>query len=127
GSHYRKGQHSRAAHGRVLATRPRTCARHRSTGCWFYPQEMLTVLGGMAGFERELIRARTGEGRKRAKERGVRFGRPPKLNAHQRREALARREKGETLMDIARSYGVSHLTIMRLAASSPFEQSAVAA
>ena len=31
---------------------------------------MLTVLGGLAEFERELIRARTGEGRKRAKERG---------------------------------------------------------
>ena len=69
---------------------------------------ILTVLGGLAEFERELIRARTGEGRKRAKERGVRFGRPPKLNAHQRREALARREAGETSMDIARSYGVSH-------------------
>jgi hypothetical protein len=37
----------------------------------------------------------------------VRFGRPPKLNAHQPWGALARREKGETLMDIARSYGVS--------------------
>ncbi len=37
---------------------------------------MLTVLGGLAEFERELIRARTGEGRKRAKARGVRFGRP---------------------------------------------------
>src|SRR6476620_12134437 len=37
---------------------------------------MLTVLGGLAEFERELIRARTGEGRKRAKDRGVRFGRP---------------------------------------------------
>jgi DNA invertase Pin-like site-specific DNA recombinase len=88
---------------------------------------MLTVLGGLAEFERELIRARTGEGRKRAQERGVRFGRPPKLNAHQRREALARREAGETLMDIARSYGVSHLTIMRLAACSPFEHGAVVA
>ena len=40
---------------------------------------MLTVLGGLAEFERELIRARTGEGRKRAQERGVRFGRPRKL------------------------------------------------
>jgi len=57
-----------------------------------------------------LIRARTGEGRKRAKER-VRFGRPPKVNAHQRREALARREAGETLMDIARSDSVGHPTI----------------
>ena len=40
---------------------------------------MLTVLGGLAEFERELITARTGEGRKRAKARGVRFGRPPSL------------------------------------------------
>ena len=40
---------------------------------------MLTVLGGLAEFERELIHLRTGEGRKRAKERGVRFGRPRKL------------------------------------------------
>jgi len=45
---------------------------------------MLTVLGGLAEFERELIRARTGEGRKRAKERGVRFGRPRKMTPHQR-------------------------------------------
>ena len=75
---------------------------------------MLTVLGGLAEFERELIRARTGEGRKRAKESGVRFGRPPALTPHQRQEALARREAGETLMDIARSYGVSHPTISRL-------------
>ena len=69
------------------------------------------MLGGMAEFERELIRARTGEGRKRAKERGVRFGRPLKLNAYQRWEALARREAGETLMDIARSYSVSTLLL----------------
>src|SRR5271166_6332838 len=40
---------------------------------------MLTVLGGLAEFERELILARTGEGRKRAQARGVRFGRPPAL------------------------------------------------
>jgi DNA invertase Pin-like site-specific DNA recombinase len=75
---------------------------------------MLTVLGGLAEFERELIRARTGEGRKRAQARGVRFGRRPKLTPHQRQEAIARREAGETLVDIARSYNVSHPTIMRL-------------
>src|SRR5215475_12684219 len=39
-------------------------------------QLMLTVLGGLAEFERELIRNRTGEGRKRAQAAGVRFGRP---------------------------------------------------
>jgi DNA invertase Pin-like site-specific DNA recombinase len=49
---------------------------------------MLTVLGGLAEFERDLIRARTSEGRERAKARGVRMGRPPKLTPHQRREAL---------------------------------------
>jgi DNA invertase Pin-like site-specific DNA recombinase len=51
---------------------------------------MLTILGGLAEFERELIRNRTGEGRERAKERGVRFGRPRKMTVHQRREALQR-------------------------------------
>ena len=75
---------------------------------------MLTVLGGLAEFERELIRARTGEGRKRAKERGVRFGRPPKLNVHQRREALDRLAAGETQADIARTFGVNSTTIGRL-------------
>jgi DNA invertase Pin-like site-specific DNA recombinase len=75
---------------------------------------MLTVLAGLAEFERELIRTRTGEGRERAKARGVRMGRKPKLTPHQRREALARRETGEPLVDIARSYAVSHSTISRL-------------
>src|SRR6266481_2533019 len=75
---------------------------------------MLTVLGGLAEFERELIRARTGEGRKRALARGVKFGRPPKLNAHQRKEAIARMRNGETQADIARTYGVDATTIGRL-------------
>src|SRR3974390_2035926 len=69
---------------------------------------MLTVLGGLAQFERDLIRARTSEGRERAKARGVKMGRPPKLTPHQQREAIRRRERAkETLADIARSYNVS--------------------
>jgi DNA invertase Pin-like site-specific DNA recombinase len=75
---------------------------------------MLTVLGGLAEFERELIRTRTGEGRQRAKARGVVMGRRPKLTVHQRREAIARRDAGGVLTDIARSYNVSHSTISRL-------------
>jgi DNA invertase Pin-like site-specific DNA recombinase len=75
---------------------------------------MLTVLGGLAEFERELIRARTGEGRARAKARGVRMGRRPKLTAHQRREALARIAQGETASEIARTFNVSRWTISRL-------------
>jgi DNA invertase Pin-like site-specific DNA recombinase len=58
---------------------------------------MLTVLGGLAEFERELIKARTDERRKRARARGVILGRPPKLNPHQRREALKRLQAGHAL------------------------------
>ncbi len=75
---------------------------------------IITVLGGLAEFERELIRARTDEGRKRAQARGVRFGRKLKLTSHQRQEALERRARGEALVEIARSYAVSHSTISRL-------------
>ena len=76
---------------------------------------MLTVLGGLAEFERDLIRARTSEGRERAKARGVKMGRPPKLTQHQRRETIRRRDRdGETLAEIARSYNVSPATISRL-------------
>ena len=75
---------------------------------------LLTVLGGLAEFERELIRARTSEGRAKAKRNGVKFGRKHKLTPHQREEALRRREAGEALSTIARSYNVHHTTIMRL-------------
>ena len=64
------------------------------------------VLARFATFERHLIKARTDDGRKRAKARGVRFGRPRKLDQHQRQEALQRLANGETLVDVARTYGV---------------------
>jgi DNA invertase Pin-like site-specific DNA recombinase len=76
---------------------------------------MLTVLGGLAEYEHHLILARTSEGRQRAQAKGVRFGRKPKLTQHQQQEAFARRAAGEALIDIARSYAVSHSTISRLA------------
>ena len=75
---------------------------------------ILTVLGGLTEFERALIRARTDEGRKRAMERGVQFGRKPKLTRHQIEEAKARKEAEEALAEIGRSYNVSHSTISRL-------------
>jgi DNA invertase Pin-like site-specific DNA recombinase len=77
---------------------------------------MLTVLGGLAEFERELIRARTGDGRARAKARGVKFGRPSALSPDQRAEVLCRLANGEVQADVARSYGVSQATISRLQA-----------
>jgi DNA invertase Pin-like site-specific DNA recombinase len=80
---------------------------------------LLTVLGRLAEFDRELIRARTGEGRERAKARGVKMGRPPKLTDHQRREAIKRREHGEeTLAEIGRSYNVSGQTIAQMSSAS---------
>ncbi len=75
---------------------------------------MLTVLAGLAEFERELIRARTGEGRARAKAEGRKMGRPHKLTPHQQREARERRDAGESLSSIARSFNVHHATIGRL-------------
>jgi DNA invertase Pin-like site-specific DNA recombinase len=74
---------------------------------------MLTVLGGLAEFERHLILSRTSEGRTRAMANGQRFGRRPTLTPYQRQEALRRREAGETLTEIARSMNVSHMTIAR--------------
>ena len=78
---------------------------------------MLTVLGGLAEFERELIRARTGEGRKRAKANGVKFGRPAALTPDQRQEAIQKLAQGEAQADVARFFNVSQATISRLAAA----------
>ena len=76
---------------------------------------MLTMLGGLAEFERELIRARRTEGRERAKANGVKMGKPSKLTAHQKKEAIKRRDHGdETLAEIGHSYNVSGWTIARL-------------
>jgi DNA invertase Pin-like site-specific DNA recombinase len=107
----------------ILATIAEKKAGFRSLGdTWAdtttaHGRLMLTVLAGLAEFERELIRARTSEGRARAKARGVKLGRKFKLTLHQRKEALARRERGkESQTEIARSYNVSHSTISRLTA-----------
>ncbi len=75
---------------------------------------VLGLLAIIGEFERELIAQRCSEGRVRAKQAGIRFGRKPKLTRFQQAEAIERREAGETLHSIARSFGVSHSTISRL-------------
>ncbi len=72
---------------------------------------MVTVLSGLAEFKRDLMRVRTSEGRARAVARDAKLGRKPKLTQHQQREALQRRDTGEAMTDIARSYAVHHSTI----------------
>ena len=76
---------------------------------------MLTILGGLAEFERSLIKARTASGRERAKAQGVRFGRKPKLTAHQRSQALKLLDDGEPQSTVARLLNVDQSTISRLA------------
>lgn len=73
-----------------------------------------TLLAAIADFERDLIRERTGEGRKRAMAAGIKFGRKRKLSDYQRAEAIKRRDAGETLGAIAKSYGVDISMISRL-------------
>jgi DNA invertase Pin-like site-specific DNA recombinase len=73
-----------------------------------------TLLAAIAEFERDLIRERTGDGRKRAMAKGVKFGRKPKLSDYQRQEAIKRRAGGETLAEIAKSYAVDVSMISRL-------------
>lgn len=75
---------------------------------------MLTILGGLAEFEKSLIALRTAEGRSRAKQSGIKFGPKPKLTPHQIEEIRRRRESGESCRFLARSYGVSANTISRV-------------
>ena len=76
-----------------------------------------TLLAAIAEFERELIRERTGDGRRRAMANGIKFGRKPKLSPFQRTEALKRRAAGETLAAIAKTFAVDVSTISRLEAA----------
>jgi DNA invertase Pin-like site-specific DNA recombinase len=69
---------------------------------------MVTVLAGIAEFERSLILQRTAEGRAHAMAEGKRFGRKPKMTNHQARKALRRVAAGEPMREIAASYAVGH-------------------
>jgi hypothetical protein len=56
---------------------------------------------------------RVRSGQAQAKARGVHFGPKFKLTQHQRKEAKARHDAGETFVDIGRSMNVSYMTIAR--------------
>ena len=80
-----------------------------------FAELVLAMLGVAAKLERRRIKERTARGRADAKAKGVKFGRKPKLTAHQKGEAIKRRDAGEeTYRSIGRSYNVSAATISRL-------------
>lgn len=74
---------------------------------------MLTIMGGIAEFERGLIRQRCEEGIARAKRKGTKFGRPSALDPSQRRRIAERYSAGETMGELAREYECGEATIWR--------------
>jgi DNA invertase Pin-like site-specific DNA recombinase len=74
---------------------------------------ILTIMGGMAEFERKLIRARCDEGIKRAKARGTVFGRRAALGHGEKRKIAERYAAGETMRQLADEYEVGVGTIHR--------------
>jgi DNA invertase Pin-like site-specific DNA recombinase len=74
---------------------------------------VMTVMGGIAEFERSLIRKRCEEGIQRAKQKGTRFGRPSALDVGERRRIAERYAAGETMTELAREYEVGETTIWR--------------
>lgn len=75
---------------------------------------IMTVFAGIAEFERDLIRERTSAGRVAAQKRGVRFGRPRKMNADQARLAKRLLLEGKSVSEIAQTFEVHVATIYRL-------------
>jgi DNA invertase Pin-like site-specific DNA recombinase len=73
---------------------------------------MLTM-GGIAEFERGLIRKRCEEGIERAKRKGTKFGRPQALDEGERRTFADRYAKGATIVELAQEYEVGAGTIWR--------------
>lgn len=80
---------------------------------------IMTIFAGIAEFERDLIRERTGAGREAARKRGVQFGRPRKLNVEQERLVRRLLDEGKAVRDIAKTFDVHIATIYRLSATEP--------
>jgi len=74
---------------------------------------IVTIFAGIAEFERELILQRTSDGRKAAQERGVKFGRRPKLSKSQLVIIKSEISNGRSVKEVAEAFGVSRDTIYR--------------
>jgi len=81
-----------------------------------FAKAQLSLIGTFAQLERDLIVSRTGEGRERAMQKGVRFGRKPKLNPEQKKEIKKLYGSGVKLSinKLSQKFGVSRMTISRI-------------
>jgi DNA invertase Pin-like site-specific DNA recombinase len=86
---------------------------------------VVTIMSGIAEFERKLITARCEEGIAKARANGKKFGRPSALDVGQRRKIAERYAAGETMAELAREYECGEATIWRaLQGQGPFEVAA---
>lgn len=76
---------------------------------------MLTMLAAVGEMERDLLVERTQAGLARAKKEGKTLGRPTKTSEAQRKEILAKHQAGTTISELSRQYGVSRISIARIA------------
>ena len=67
---------------------------------------LFTLMGGLAEFERDLIRKRSDDGIQRARKLGKQFGRPPRLDDGQKRKIADFYAAGKTIPELAVEYGV---------------------
>jgi DNA invertase Pin-like site-specific DNA recombinase len=74
---------------------------------------VLTIMSGIAEFERKLIMGRCEEGIAKARANGKKFGRPSALDAGQKRKIAERYANGETMAALAIEYDVGEATIFR--------------
>ena len=103
------------------STRAAPCSRRSTSRIWISPpvgRGFIAFLSALAEDERQRIVKRANDGRKAARARGARFGRKPKLNEHQRKEAIRRLAAGESARAVARMFAVHHATVSRLRASA---------
>ena len=84
---------------------------------------VITIMSGIAEFERKLILSRTEAGITRAREQGKKFGRPSALDVGQKRKIAERYAAGETMQALADEYEVGVASIHR-ALQGPFGRAA---
>ena len=79
----------------------------------------MTTLAAVARMERDLLVERTHAGLERARREGKRLGRPKALTAAQQRDVVQQIHDGASVSAVAREFGVSRATVLRVRDSVP--------